>query len=321
MIKIALVGCGEHSRSSHAAPLARYAARHPGEIRLVAACDLNQEKAVEFCQTFGFERPYTDITQMLDSEKPNGCVCIMPMNAIVEIGVELLKGRIPCVIEKPLGTSLADVERLNQVALETQTPHMVSVNRRFMPYMNEARAWIKEVGPLRYVRATQVRHARSEDDFIWSTAIHVLDALRYVAGEIDSFEVEVIGPDAATKWYLISLQFESGATGRIEILPTSGMVEESYEFFGERFRARITAGAGSQRTLELWRDNKLVNEAHADENEPEDLRNGAYQEVEEFVQSLRNGTPPYPSIEKILPSARICFAIAESVENTRALNH
>jgi myo-inositol 2-dehydrogenase / D-chiro-inositol 1-dehydrogenase len=321
MIKIALAGCGEHSRSSHAAPLARYTALHPGEIQLVAACDLNREKAVEFCQTFGFQQAYTDLGQMLDAEKPDGCVCIMPMGAIVEKGIELLERRIPCVIEKPLGTSLADIERLNKVALETQTPHMVSVNRRFMPYVNETRAWLKEAGPLRYVRATQVRHARNEDDFIWSTAIHVLDALRYISGEIDSFEVEVIGPDAATAWYLISLQFESGATGLIEILPTSGMMEESYEFFGERFRARITAGAGTQRTLEFWRDNKLVNETRADENEPEDLRNGAYQEVEEFVQSLRNGTPPYPPIEKILPSARICFAIAESVENARALNH
>jgi predicted dehydrogenase len=98
------------------------------------------------------------------------------------------------------------------------------------------------------------------------------------------------------------------------------MVEESFEFFGERFRARITAGAGTQRTLEFWHDNKLVNEARASEDEPEDLRNGAYQEVEEFVQSLHNGTPPYPPIEEILPSARICFAIADSIKNARARN-
>ena len=319
MIRIALAGCGEHSRSSHAAPLARYVAQHPAEIQLVAACDLNREKAVEICQTFGFERAYSDMGQMLDAEKPDACVCIMPMNAIVETGIELLERRIPCVIEKPLGTSLADIERLNKVALETQTPHMVSVNRRFMPYLNQTRSWLEEVGPVRYLRATQVRHARSEDDFIWSTAIHVLDALRYVAGEIDSFEAQVIGPSTAAAWYLLSLQFASGATGQIEILPTSGMVEESYEFFGERFRARVTAGAGTQRTLEFWHDNKLVNEARADENEPEDLRNGAYQEVEEFVRSLRNGTPPYPSIDKILPSARVCFAIADSVANARAL--
>ena len=319
MIRIALAGCGEHSRSSHAAPLARYVTQHPGEIQLVAACDLNREKALEFCRTFGFERAYTDMSEMLGSEQPDACVCIMPMNAIVEMGIELLERRIPCVIEKPLGTSLAEIERLNKVALETQTPHMVSVNRRFMPYLNETRSWLEKVGPVRYLRATQVRHARSEDDFIWSTAIHVLDALRYVGGEIDSFEAEVIGPHTAAAWYLLSLQFASGATGHVEIMPTSGMVEESYEFFGELFRARVTAGAGTQRTLEFWHENKLVHEAQADENEPEELRNGAYQEVEEFVRSLRSGTSPYPSIEKILPSARICFAIADSIENARSL--
>ena len=195
MIRIAIAGCGEHSRSSHATPLARYASQHKDEIQLVAACDLDAEKANEFCRTFGFLRAYTDMDQMLESEKPDACVCIMPMGNIVEKGIELLERRIPCVIEKPLGTSLAEIERLNQVAHDTGTPHMVSVNRRFMPYLNEVRAWLNEVGPVRYVRATQVRHARSEDDFIWSTAIHVLDALRYVVGEIDVFDVEVIRND------------------------------------------------------------------------------------------------------------------------------
>ena len=110
--------------------------------------------------------------------------------------------------------------------------------------------------------------------------------------------------------------------GQVEILPTSGMVEESYEFFGDRFRGRVTAGAGAQRTLELWRDNELVRDATSDESVPEDLRNGAYQEVEEFIGALRKGNRPYPPIEQILPSARICFAIAESMtqQETAAKN-
>ncbi len=317
MIRIALAGCGEHSRSSHAAPLARYASLHPDEIQLVAACDLDALKANEFCRSFGFLRPYTDLNQMLDAEKPDACVCIMPINYIVEKGIDLLERRIPCVIEKPLGTSVAEIETLARVARETQTPHMVSVNRRFMPYLNEARLWTNEIGPVRYVRATQVRHGRAEEDFIWSTAIHVLDALRYMVGEIKSFHVETIRREGAGTWYLISIQFEDGTLGRIEIVPTSGMVEESYEFFGESFRARVTAGAGPQRTLELWRDNQLVQAVTADDSVPEDLRNGSYQEVEEFIDALNKGRRPYPQIEEILPSARICFAIADSVKNTQ----
>jgi predicted dehydrogenase len=314
MVRLAIVGCGEHSRSSHAAPLARYAAQQPGEIELVAACDLDPDRAAEFCQAFGFARAYHDVEKMLANEKLDGCVSVMPMEQIVPEAIRLLERGMPCIIEKPLGISFAEAEKLARVAQETATPHMVSVNRRFMPYLTQARQWISETGPLRYVSAMQVRQARDEPDFIWSTAIHVLDALRSLAGEIRDFDTDVLGrPESTALWYVISLGFESGAHGRVEVLPTAGMVEESYELFGEGFRGRVTAGSGSQRSLECWREGQKVVDLKTSDDVPEDLRNGAYQEVEEFVRALRTGTRPRPEVEDILPSARVCFAIAESV--------
>jgi len=319
VIRIAIAGCGEHSRTSHAAPLARYAAAHPNEIELVAACDLNVDRATDFCRSFGFVRPYNNLDEMLSAEKPDACVSVMPIENIVEVGIKLLELRIPCVIEKPLGTSLAEIEKLGKVARDTQTPHMVSVNRRFMPYLNQARSWMREHGPLRYVRASQIRHQRDEADFIWSTAIHALDALRYIGGEVDVFDVTLQQPENdQAAWYVISLRFESGTAGQIEVLPTAGMIEESYEFFAERCRARVTAGSGPQRSLQCWRDGELVIESQAVEEQPEDLRNGAYQEVEEFVRALRTGVRPQPCIDDILPSARISFAIAGLVRDAQA---
>ena len=313
MIRLALQGCGEHSRLSHAAPLARYAAQHPGEIQLVAACDLNLARAEAFCREFGFAQPYTEVERMLTNERIDGCVSVVPIDQIVNSGVMLLERKIPCVIEKPLGGSPAEAERLARVALETGTPHMVSVNRRFMPYLNEALTWARGIGPLQYVRATQIRHNRAEPDFIWSTAIHVLDALRHVAGEVASFAVEVQGRSGlSTNWYVVSLRFENGTRGRIEVLPTAGMIEESYELFGDGFRARVVAGSGTQRSLQCWRDGQLELEKRSSNSEPEDLRNGSYEEVVEFVRALRTGTHPRPSVADILPSTRICFAIAES---------
>ena len=319
MIRIAIAGCGEHSRSSHAAPLARYAAAHPNEIELVAACDLDLDRATEFCRSFGFGQPYKDLDEMLDAEKPDACVSVMPMEKIVEVGIKLLERRIPCVIEKPLGTSLQEIEKLGQVARDTQTPHMVSVNRRFMPFLNQARSWMKEQGPLRYVRASQVRHQRAEADFVWSTAIHALDALRYIAGEVGAFDVTLQEPASEeAPWYLIVLRFQSGTVGQIEVLPTAGMVEESYELFAEGCRARVTAGSGPQRSLQCWKGGELVIDAHATDEQPEDLRNGAYQEVEEFVRALQTGARPQPCIDDILPSARISFAIADLVSGSQA---
>jgi predicted dehydrogenase len=314
MMQLALLGCGEHSRSSHAAPLARYAAQNPGDIELVAACDLEFERAAEFCRDFGFARAYTDVETMLATERIDACVSVMPIERIVESSVLLLERKIPCVIEKPLGTTTKEADKLARVARETGTPHMVSVNRRFMPYLNCARSWANEIGPLQYVRATQIRHGRDEPDFIWTTAIHVLDALRHLAGEVIGFSTEVHRqPGLSTLWYVISLRFEKGARGRIEVLPTAGMVEESYELFGEGFRGRVVAGSGPQRSLQCWRGGQMELEKHSSSAEPEDLRNGGYEEVVEFVRALKSGVPPRPSIEDILPSARICFAIAESV--------
>ena len=226
----------------------------------------------------------------------------------------LLKRKLPCVIEKPLGRSPQEAERLARVTRETGTPHMVSVNRRFMPSLNQPKSWARDIGPLVYVRATQVRHARDEPDFIWSTAIHVLDALRHLAGEVVGFQTETHRqPGRSTVWYVVSLRFESGMQGRIEVLPTAGMVEESYELFGEGFRARVVAGSGPQRSLECWRAGQMELEERSSETDPEDLRNGAYDEVVEFVQALKTGRRPWPSVDDVLPSAQICFAIAESL--------
>jgi virulence factor len=313
MLRLAIVGCGEHSRGSHAAPLARYAANHPGQVELAAACDIDPQRADAFCRDFKFAKAYADIEQMLATEELHACISVMPVDRIVDVAILLLERKMPCVIEKPLGQSLAEVEQLAQVARMTATPHMVSVNRRFMPYLNRACSWAKRAGRLQYVRATQVRHNRSESDFIWSTAIHPLDALRHIAGDVKQYKTEVFAEGLSTTWYAISLTFAGGVTGRVEILPTAGMVEESYELYGEGFRARVVAGSGSQRSLECWRNDQLEIHEQSPDTEPEDQRNGSYEEVEEFVGALRIGKTPWPTVEDILPSARICFAISEEV--------
>jgi predicted dehydrogenase len=249
---------------------------------------------------------------MLTNEELDACVSVMPIERICEIGTLLLQRKLPCVIEKPLGQNLAEIEQLGRVARDTGTPHMVSVNRRFIPYVQQARTWLKDVGPIQYVRATQVRHARSEADFIWSTAIHPLDALRHMVGDIHSVTVETErNKPLSTTWYDVSLTFTSGARGRIEVLPTAGMVEELYELFGEGFRVRLVVGSGTQRSLQCWRNDQLEVDEAAAESEPEHLRNGSYQELEEFISALKAQRPPWPTIEDILPSVRLAFAISE----------
>jgi predicted dehydrogenase len=309
MIRLALIGCGEHAESGHAIPLARYQSEHPGAIALAAACDVRIERAQRFCERYGFKASYGNIDELLSREEIEGCIAVVPPERISETGILLLNRHIPCVVEKPLGSVLAEVEALAQRAAESGTPHMVSVNRRFMPFLNRALEWARNIGAIRYVHCTLARQARSEREFIWATAVHAVDTLRYIAGEVEEFECRTM-TGGTTGWYVIDLHFQSGVEGRIDVLPTTGMVEETYDLCGEDFHVSVTCPFGRKRGWLAYRGGALVNEEWASDDAPEDLINGCYDETAAFIRALRDHSAPKPSIADVLPSVQICMSIA-----------
>jgi predicted dehydrogenase len=312
-IRIGLIGCGEHSEIGHAIPLARYAASHPGSIALVAACDLRRERAEMFCQKYGFVRVYQDADEMLAKEQFDVCIAVTPVEHIAEISIKLLRAKMPCVVEKPLGNTIGEAQQLLEVARATNTTNMVSVNRRFMPLLVQGVEWAKAAGALRYLRSTMVRHARTEPEFLRQTAIHALDVVRFIAGNISAFEIRRL--DAMPPhWYAIDLQFESGVHGRIDVLPTAGMLEETYELIGDGFRSVIASPFGPQRSLRCYQENRLVLEEIAGSDTPEDVINGFYGEVVELVRALTTQQQPKPSIEDVFPSVELCFELANRAE-------
>lgn len=320
MIRLALIGCGEHSESGHAIPLARYKAAHPDAIELAAVCDLNPERAQFFVRKYGFDRYYVDVDEMVAREKLDGCIAVVPVERISELGIKLLRWGIPCVVEKPMGASLSEAQALLDAAKSTRTPNLVSVNRRFMPFLNHALDWFRNeedsrsIGSLRHVRCTMARHARHEHDFLWTTAVHAVDTLRYIAGDVTQANIRPLRPATGwANWYGIDLRFEAGVTGYIEVLPTSGVVEETYELFGEGIRASVTCPFGSQRGWRGFRDNRLVIEEAVSEDMSEELINGCLDETAEFVTALSSRNAPRPSIEDVFPSVELCFALATSV--------
>jgi len=315
MIRLGLIGCGEHSEGGHAVPLARYKAEHPGEIELAAACDPRLERAQSFCANYGFQNAYSDTNEMLTRQQLDACIAVVPVEKIPQVGIQLLGRRMPCSVEKPLGASLSEVRALYDAARATGTPNMVSVNRRFMPFLNRALDWAHQAGPLRYVRCTFIRHARSEPEFLWGTAVHAVDALRHIAGEIAGATIRKLKPEAgAADWYAIDLDFVSGVSGRIDVLPTSGLREETYELIGEGFRAVVTCPFGPKRGFRCFRENQVVLEECESEQTSEDVVNGFYDEATAFIQARILRQSLRPSIEDVFPSVELCLRLAKTVE-------
>jgi len=314
MIRLGLIGCGAHAEGGHATPLARYKAAHPDEIQLAAVCDLHIERAFHFSRKYGFVAAYRNVDEMLRQENLDGCIAVVPPENISELGVKLLNRSMACVVEKPLGASLAEAQALRDAAAATKTSNMVSVNRRFMPFLNRAIEWTRHAGNIRYVHCTLARHLRREPEFLWATAVHAVDTLRYIAGQVVAFEVRTLNAHSeATAWYSLDLQFERGISGRVDVLPSAGMVEETYDIFGEGFRASVTCPFGPQLGWRGFSDGRLVATENSSAELPEDVVNGCYDECATFIRGLTEGEGTLrPSIADVFPSVELCFGLART---------
>jgi myo-inositol 2-dehydrogenase / D-chiro-inositol 1-dehydrogenase len=316
MIRIALSGCGEHSELYHATSLSRHAKERAGQVELAAAVDLNLERAKSVCAQYGFKKAYTDYREMLEKEKPDGVVAVMPVPLIARVAEEFMTRGIPCVIEKPIGANIDEARRLVDVAKRTGAIHMVSVNRRFSPVLNKAKAWVKdqsaEKGPMRFLRGAMLRVGRTEKDFVWGTGLHLVDAIRHVAGDVQDLRVARSGSEdgtGKTMWYAASVKFTSGALGAFEICTTTGKAEEVYDMLGEGYRARVSVQQNGEASLQCWSAGKLVLEESARAGEEGFVSRGEYAETAEFLDALAAKRAPWPGLAEILPSAEICWRL------------
>lgn len=301
--KLALIGCGDHARQQHAAPLSHWAKEHPGKIELIAACDPIPERANQICAQFGFAQSFTDMHEMLDRISPDACVSVPPPHLNAPIGIELLHRRIPCVIEKPPGTSMQEVNQLAAIANQTGTPHMISMNRRFNPYLNRALQWCKSAGPLLRIFARMYRVNRTEPEFIWGTGIHAIDAVRYLGGNVETFKSA-----GQNREYRIVLQFVNRVSAAIDIQPETDIVEEAYELIGRNRRAEVRIDGAGRTELRGWVKNHIQLEQVSPAEEANDITCGAYAETDHFITAMLNGTRLSPTIHEIVPSMRIAFS-------------
>lgn len=214
------------------------------------------------------------------------------------------------MVEKPLGASLEQASDLLAVAQETGTANMVSMNRRFEPLMMQGVSWTREQGEARYVRASILRHDRRQANFMSGAAVHCVDMLRAIAGEIADVQLQT--QEVTPYWSHFTFVFESGAIGSLDALPTCGSVEERYEVFGEGYRMDACVGPSPRPRLRCWSEGELALDQVPPDDQPDFVRVGAYGEIREFVAALIEGREPQPSVAEVLPSVEIAYSFDPS---------
>ena len=316
MLKIVLVGVGSWCEHVHGPALAHYAKEHPGEVELRAVCvRTSVEKAREFCGKFGFSRVYTDLDEMIGKEKPDACWVVAPIEGTRGIAGRVMELGVPVIFEKPPGKNLREAKELAEISARTGTPNMVAFNRRWAPCTLKAMEWAREHAPFEYLYSRMLRAKRMDETFALGTGIHLLDCTRALSeigmGGLKSARVTRVDSAVGPFNFHVDLEFRSGAKGRCDILPTCGVVEETYALYGkDRWISYSLPWHTVDGRAELWVEGKLV-DSESWQAEPAFLSSGFYGEAAEFISALKQGRRPSPSAEEAVDSVALSEAAQE----------
>lgn len=227
-IKCAILGCGPRSKG-HAG-----AYEHITRGTVVACCDLNEERLNAYAEAFGIPNRYTDLDEMLTTEKPDVLHIITPPTIRVSLMTQAADAGVPGVIvEKPICIGADDYKALRALDENSSTRFAVNHQLRHHPKVLEFLNDVSEgrIGEVRFLDASAVLPMSGQ-------GVHVLDLIFAFAGYADVEtvfgassgydDIDGYHPTARTATSLItfrnglraSLQAGAGAPMRDESAPS-----------------------------------------------------------------------------------------------------
>ena len=332
MFKVCLIGCGEIAKNFHGPAIQKYFGEHSNEINLLACCDTDIQKAKAFAEKFGFKSHYDDYRKMLNAERPDA-VCLTASYVVIHsIAVDVMGMGIPIIMEKPPGTTGAEVSTIIEAADKSKIHNQVAFNRRYTPIVNELKSILSSSGPaddIYNIRCVFQRVGRRDDDF-YTTAIHGIDTVKYIAGSdykqvrFRYQELPEVNKGAANIY--LDCEMQSGATAQLAFCPFGGKVIEDYfvTCSNHDFTLKMPVWGSPEYPGGLWHfsGNECVNHVKGDDTRfgiEMFERFGFYSENADFFNNVRAKVQSPNDINSALQSVEIAYCIHQRLEEYNSI--
>ncbi len=309
------IGAGTFAHTFHGPTLQRLSRASNPPISLEAICDLDLGRALAFSSEFGYGKAYTDFQKMIEESQPDLIYCMVQPHATAGVLERIFPYLLPIFTEKPPGVSIEEAERLAGLAEEYGAVNYVAFNRRRMPGLQHLQHWAHANAPIRYVRAEMLRNRRLEPDFAIGTAIHPMDYLRYLCGEVVEVRTRCL-PYAGTQArdFLVQLRFASGLVADLAVLVDCGMLRERYLVQVENSSMEVTIGTGYTSEFfaageAVYRNNRVVLEKAGDLDPL--IAGGFVAEHEAFLDSVARGANFDCCLQNVHQSLKLAVAVQQ----------
>ena len=289
---------------------------------LIAIVDPAEKQAKAVARRLGC-RAFADADEALSLPEVEAVVIVTPERIRQAPIAAALARRLPIFLEKPLAMTLAEGRALARQIKAALVPFQIGFQRRFDPAILVIKEALAKWGPPEIVRSlTRDPEPPSLEaglrcgGIVIATLIHDIDCSQFLAGPIRSVFArggKLVAKHDHPDWLdtlVVNVEFTGGALGvleaswraaygydsRLEVHARSGMLQSG----GARGGSWHGRDGASTRYPVGFLD--CFAEAYR-------------REIASFVQSVRNGTPPQPSLDAALSSLRVADAILRSLKN------
>ena len=236
MVKVCIIGAGGMANLVHYPSLSKIE-----NAEIIGICDLNEERLRKTSEKYKISNVYTDYKKMLEEKSPDAVYIIMPPHHLFDIVIHCLNKCLNVFIEKPPGITLEQTKQMAKLAEKKGVLTMVGFQRRFAPLIVEGKKRIEEKGEVILTQANffknylgQPPYYNGAIDILTCDAIHSIDLLRYIGGDVKKVKSIVKGIFADYNNIFCSLiEFSSGAIGILSANWTSGKRIFSLEIHGK----------------------------------------------------------------------------------------
>jgi predicted dehydrogenase len=210
-IKVVLVGAGGWGWQH-----ARVFSKHP-DVDLTAVFSRTRERADARAAEFGL-RPYTDLSEMLDAERPDLVSLALPNEGHFATTLQVIQAGYPVLVEKPLVFDLTEADTLLAEAAARGLFFAINFNHRYARPVRMAREAIASGRVGQPVFASWRFGGEGSSDHphanLIETQCHGFDMLEYLCGPIASVMAEMTDmTGGGFRTLTLALRFESGAVG------------------------------------------------------------------------------------------------------------
>jgi predicted dehydrogenase len=320
VLRLAVIGCGAIADTFHLPALERGAA---GDVALILV-DPSAERASALGRKYGASSTACSHTEIIG--RVDAAVIASPHHTHVPIALDLIGAGVAVLSEKPLGTSVAEVEAVRDASQRHGCIVAVNQTRRFIPACQEIRRRI-DAGDLGEVWRVD---ASEGDRFGWPAAtpsmfgtrsggqgvlldigVHVIDLLTCWFGAdlaVDSFRDDSFGGSEAAAVATLSrgdlrldirLSWLAKLRNAVRISGTEGTLE--WNVYDLDTFTLHSHGSGRPSRVRL-------------DGAPREYNDLAVPVLRDFRQAIDTGGPPAVRPEDALASMRIierCYQIRQ----------